>query len=356
MNTTTGHPQSLARGALGTALRLAVDTHTEPAAAPDLHDHVRGLGPVVNGPDAGLFYGAPALALVLHLAPAGYRLALERLDEVNEALTRRRLTAAFARMDRRAPAAFAEYDVIRGLSGLGLLWLHRDTRPALVKDVLTYLVLLTAPTTGDRPGWWVWHRPDDIQAPGGHANNALAHGVAGPLAVLALARRRGITVDGHDHALRRVLDHLDAARHDDDTGCWWDRWDRDARTTPPPLSWCYGAPGLVRAQQLAALALQDRNRQVMLEQVLLRQLEQIAPGPAANPCLCHGTGGLLRACERITEDATDPGLFRGHIQVLRTWLAASRSPATPGVLDGHAGVRLAIQGSTVPWDAFLALA
>lgn len=355
MSSTTGHPQSLARGALGTALRLAVDAHTDPAAEQDLHDHLLGLGPVVDGPDAGPFYGAPALALVLHLAPAGYQQALERLDEVNDALTRQRLTAAHHRIGHKSPTSFAEYDLIRGLSGLGLLWLHRGTRPALVQDVLTYLVLLTEPAPGARPGWWVWHRPDDIEAPGGHANNALAHGIAGPLAILALARLRGITVAGQDEAVRRVTRHLDAARREDAAGCWWDRWDAEARTAPPPLSWCYGTPGLVRAQQLAALALKDRNRQVMLEHTLLRQLELTAPGPAADPCLCHGTAGLLRVCERVADNATDPRPFWGHIESLRTRLASARRTAAPGVLDGQAGVHLAAQGSRVAWDACLGL-
>lgn len=354
IRTTTGSAQSLARGDLGRALCLAVDAHTDPTAGVTLHEQLRHLGPVVDGEDAGLFYGAPALAFVLHLAPAGYQRALGALDDVNEALTRSRLTAAHRRIDHQSPAAFAEYDVIRGLAGLGLLWLHRGTRPGLVTDVLTYLVRLTEPMP-DRPGWWVWHRPDDPNAHGGHANNALAHGIAGPLAVLALGRLRGFTVAGHDDAVRRVVQHLDAARREDATRYWWDRWDDEARTAPPPLSWCYGAPGLVRAQQLAALALQDRARQVTLEQTMVQQLQEETPGPAEDPCLCHGTAGLLKVCERIAADAIDPQPFHHHIESLGAQLLTSHRLATPGVLDGLDGVHLAAQDTPLPWDACLAL-
>ena len=124
--------------------------------------------------------------------------------------------------------------------------------------------------------------------------------------------------------------------------------------TPLPLSWCYGTPGLVRAQQLAALALGDRARQVDLEHVLLRELLAAGPEPVAGPGLCHGEAGLLRTCERVADDAIDPQPFRHHIERLRAQLLTRRDP-TPGLLNGQDGIDLGLSASSLPWDACLAL-
>lgn len=319
---------------------------------------MRRLGPIVDGPTAGLFYGAPAVTLVLHLAPNGYQRALDRLDDVNEVLTRTRLNQAHERIDRGRLADFAEYDVLRGLSGLAMLWLQRGTRPELLRDVVNYLVRLTEPVLdvdGPRAGWRVWHRPDDIDAAGAHTNNGLAHGVCGPLAALALAQRRGIIVDGQEEAMRRVLRHLDTTRRHAIPHSGWARWDAQTATATS-FSWCYGTPGLVRAQQLAALALGDRDRCVDLEQTLLAQLRAVlAAPPATDMTACHGTAGILRTCERIAADATDPRPFVEPVTALRERLGAPGGPLTPGLLDGQAGVLLTVAGSQVPWDACLAL-
>lgn len=353
------HPQSLSRGGLGTALRLAVDAHTHPPAERALFEQVRRVGPVVQGEDAGLFYGAPALSLVLHLAPTGYGRALEQLDDITQTLTLTRLAGANQRMDRRELASFAEYDVLRGLAGLALLWLQRGTRPDLLVKVLAYLVRLSEPVTDDaghrQAGWRVWHRPDAPRMPGPHTNHGLAHGICGPLAALALARRHGITVPGHDEAMQRILDHLDSVHRDDGTRCWWDRSDTGVWSTPPPPSWCYGSPGLVRAQQLAALALDAPDRSRHVERALLQHLSNLAPVMSAEPGICHGIAGILRVSERVAADSIAPAEFASHITVLRSLLAARAHPRRPGLLEGSDGVRLATAGSPVPWDTCLAL-
>ncbi|GAB3284184.1 lanthionine synthetase C family protein [Kineosporia babensis] len=349
------HPQSLARGDLGAALTLAIEAHADPAARRKLHHHLNRLGPVVDGEDAGLFYGAPALAFVLHMAQGAYQNAIKHLDEVNERVTRTRLAAAHRRIDRGELAAFTEYDVFRGLAGLALLWLQRGSRPTLLEEILTYLVRLTQPAADGQTGWRVWHRRDAFTTFGPHTNNGLAHGICGPLAVLALAWIKGIKVTGHEDAIARIMEHLDAVQQTNGVTCWWDRWDTECRTSPPPLSWCYGTPGIARAQQLAGLALDDCGRRSTVEQAILQQISAPNPAGTGGSTICHGTAGVLRACEHIAHDAANPDLFRDHIDALRSRLAVLPVPAVPGLIDGSAGVRLATQGKALPWDACLAL-
>jgi hypothetical protein len=263
-------PQSLANGAAGVAL-----LHIEHALAqPDQWDTAHAwLSAATSvdlhvGPGASLFFGVPALAFVTDAAAGDtgrYERALTQLDTATEQLTRARLAAAHARIDIGNRPVLAEFDLIRGLAGLGAYHLRRAPHAEVTAAVLAYLVRLTEPLPGGDglPGWWTDHGPTGqppAEYPGGHGNFGMAHGITGPLALLALALRRGVIVDGHSQAVARICAWLDTWQHDHPAGPWWPRTITlgEARTghcaQPGPLqpSWCYGTPGIARAQQLAA--------------------------------------------------------------------------------------------------------
>ncbi|MEU1275614.1 lanthionine synthetase LanC family protein [Streptomyces sp. NPDC005799] len=112
--------------------------------------------------------------------------------------------------------------------------------------------------------------------PGGHGNFGLAHGITGPLA-LATALRHGHTAPGQTQAITRICDWLDRWRSGTDSRTWWPdlitraehRRGELQRPGPRRPSWCYGTPGIARAQQLAGLALGDSARQRQVEQALV---------------------------------------------------------------------------------------
>ncbi|MFI1950271.1 lanthionine synthetase C family protein [Streptomyces xinghaiensis] len=366
--------QSLARGSLGITLLHAERAQRGLIPWEAVHQRLADVRPLIDGREASLFLGAPAMAYVLHLTAANsdrYPGALHALDDIVAAHTRRRLAAAHTRIDQGRYATFAEYDLLRGLTGLGALLLRRRPAGDELKTLLKYLVRLTEPVAGPNgqplPGWWVGHDPADRKAatPGGHANAGLAHGITGPLALLALARRRGITVDGHNTAMTRICHWLDHIRHSDHRGSRWPRW--ISRTGPAPMrpappSWCYGTPGLARAQQLAAIALADKNRKRMAERALLHcltdpdQLDQLT-----DRGLCHGLGGLLRTVQRVAEDAETPTTFTDRLPALRERFLTLNPSKDPGFLQGTAGSALAFQsaepgsGPATDWDACLLL-
>ena len=182
--------QSLAHGAPGVAL-----LHIERAAAglapwQPAHDWLTYTtrGPVTTGPDSHLYYGAPALAHALACAaatrPGCYERALDTVDHTIIADVHRRVAAAHARIDRGDRPALAEFDVIRGLAGVGSYLLRRHPDSEATRAVLDYLVRLTQPVTVDGetlPGWWTPSAPsgrDDRRFDGGHANTGLAHGIS----------------------------------------------------------------------------------------------------------------------------------------------------------------------------------
>jgi lantibiotic biosynthesis protein len=129
-------------------------------------------------------------------------------------------------------------------------------------------------------------------------------------------------------------------------------------------SWCYGTPGLARAQQLAGLALGDPGRYRLAEQALAgcladeRQLAQLS-----DASLCHGLAGVLQTTWRVAADAQDPEPFA--MARLLTSLERHRvrhgPPSDDGLLEGITGVQLArhtIAAGAPPasgWDACLLL-
>ncbi|MEU3261461.1 lanthionine synthetase C family protein [Streptomyces albidoflavus] len=380
-------PQSLAHGAVGVALLHIERARTGHGPWQRAHNWLAcaATGPAVGGVESHLFYGAPALAFALHAAadrPGRYARALNTLDRYVAAAVEGRLADAHARMDRGETPALVEFDAIRGLSGIAGLLLHRDVHAGLLRRVLMYLVRLTEPVERDGellPGWWSHLAPSGAPSPDyseGHANNGVAHGIGGPLSVLSLAARRGVTVDGHFDAITRILAWLDQWRQDGPSVTWWPYWiTREQLRSGPPgpgpsrPSWCYGAAGLARAQQLAGLALDDPVRQRMAEAALLRAMADPGQlGATEDLSLCHGFAGLAHITQLASADAVTTGLAECLPRlvapitdtapgILADSLIAPPGGGDIGLLEGAAGTALALHSfctgtpSVSGWDS-----
>lgn len=356
--------QSLSKGAAGVAILQAVRAQTGHGGDERVHAWLAQAAAedLSIGPGTGLWLGAPAIAFaVATSAPHRYRHAMNRLDAAVVHMTRARLDAADARMAAAARPSLSEFDLVRGLTGLGAYLLHRDPEGELVRLVLDYLVRLTEPVPADdaagadAPGWWTNDAPSsqpDLH--GGHADLGMAHGIAGPLALLALAKRRGITVAGHGEAVDRICHWLDAWRQQAAAGPWWPqrvtladlKAGRPSQPGPGRPSWCYGTPGLARAQQLAAIARGDHVRQVAAEHALAGCLAD--PGQLSrlvDLSLCHGWAGLVATVWYAAPDDATGGL-NTHLPHLMHALidhANAAAATTPdGLIDGRAGVALTL--------------
>lgn len=386
-------PQSLAHGAAGAALLHIERAHAGLGRWQVAHDWLScaSSGEISAGPNSGLFYGAPAVAFALHAAvdrPGKYARALSVLDHHIAAMTRRRVDQAHTRIDHAGRPTLAEFDLIRGLTGLGAYLLQRDPHGDPVREVLSYLVRLTEPLYADGilvPGWWTDLDPAGQLSkdfPGGHGNFGMAHGISGPLALLSLALKRGVVVNGHAEAIGRICAWLDDWRQDHDAGPWWPYWvtrdelghHRSTQSGPSRPSWCYGTPGLARAQQLAGQAAGDVARQRMAEQALIGCLSdrnQLAA--ITDTTLCHGWAGLFHIVWRVAADAHTPD-FAAHLPRLVGRIVEhgtfgigadqiAESILSPpagglGLLEGAAGVALALHTAAAGppnsnWDTCL---
>ena len=157
---------------------------------------------------------------------------------------------------------------------------------------------------------------------------------------------------------------MDTWRQQAPTGAWWPerisladlRTGRPSQPGPARPSWCYGTPGLARAQQLAALARGDQARQAAAEQALAACLADPAQlARIIDPHLCHGWAGLTATAWYATTDldAHRPLLLRALIEHAKEDIT---SPL-PGLIQGHAGVALTLHTITAAtpssWPACL---
>ncbi|WP_129841979.1 lanthionine synthetase C family protein [Streptomyces sp. RFCAC02] len=378
-------PQSLAGGAAGIALLHierarcglgdwdTVHTWLTAAAADDL----------TAAANASLYMGAPALAFAMNAAAATssnrYQRALKQLDDATITVTHRRLAHAHARIDRGdEPPEMKEFDVIRGLAGLGAYHLRRHPDHPITAEVLAYLVRLTDARPNDLglPAWWTDVAPNGTESPdcpGGHGNFGMAHGIGSVLALLSLAILDNLAIPGTRDAVERICAWTDQWLQHDATGPWWPGFitvdqARQHHVDPalrPRPSWCYGIAGSARAQQLAGIALGDSARQQTAEHAMVTTLQDpVQLEKLTETGLCHGTAGLLQSAWRMADDARTSAIADElpHLTDRLIQQITHVHPRDPELLDGTAGTALALQtlgNNTAPesgWDAFLLLA
>lgn len=342
--------QELSEGALGMAL-LHIERDDLAAARHSLAQAV--AGGVSAGGNASLFHGAPALEFVLGRAGRtdhGVRDAVDRVVAARLAAARRRQAAG-------ALPHPAEFDLIRGLTGLGALLLTRGAPSPLLGEVLAYLVSLARPVRVDGrelPGWWSPVGPAHQEMPGGHSDNGVAHGIAGPLAVLSLAVRHDVQVPGQPDAIDVFARWLDTHGC-----CYWTTHDQlsfPPEPAPARPSWCYGRLGIARAQQLAGISLRDPARRRAAEDTAVRTLtDPTLLGLITDASLCHGWVGLLTVARATADDSNTPDRFAPLIVDLTLRLAASLEQLPkPGFLEGRTGAHLALDGTNkTDWTSAL---
>ncbi|MFE4666633.1 lanthionine synthetase C family protein [Streptomyces sp. NPDC056716] len=373
--------QSLSQGSAGVALLHIERAHSGAGSWQQAHRWITSAaaGEVSAADTSGLYQGIPAVAFVLQAAAGSserYGHALATLDRSVCELAHRRTIAALDRIQRGDLPAFREYDIFSGLTGIGAHLLRRDPANPALEGVLTYLVALTRPLRheGQRvPGWWVGHDQytrTSARFPHGHSNQGTAHGITGPLMLLARATLRGATIDGQREAIATICGWLDEWQQSGPTGAWWPecipltglRTRRTSQTGPARPSWCYGTPGIARALQLAAIATHDNDRRRRAEKYLIDCIDDsVQLARLADAGLCHGWAGIYQTTWRAAQDSTDPTL-RAALPHLRSALldAAVRwTPPGPGFLDGATGTALALttaardQAPLSGWDSCL---
>jgi hypothetical protein len=321
-----------------------------------------------------------------------YRLLL---STVEDALLPQIVVHADALYRQEQDVSVGQFDVISGLSGVGAYLLFRQEEEGSIdalRSVLRALVALTA----EEEGVPRWHTPASLMAdekmsrlyPDGNLNCGLAHGIPGPLALMALALRSGMVVDGLTETVNKLANWLGQHRMDDAWGANWPTAVPLAQAGPDgavaasrPVetsrtAWCYGSPGIARALWLAGEALDHSgHRELAVEAMQAVYSRPLHARRIDSPAFCHGVAGLLQITLRFAQDSGQL-LFAEAARELGEQLLSMYEPESllgyrslepggrrvdqPGLLDGAPGAMLVLLAAATDveptWDRLFLLA
>lgn len=276
--------------------------------------------------------------------------------------------------------AWPEYDLIRGLVGIGVYAIERLPQPAAVTCLDAVLSQLAELAVEDDEGLRWWSTPLRPGRRSDHLHDVgLAHGLAGAVALLgevcrvappALATRARPLLDG---AIKWLL----GQRLPQPGACYPAVVEPGFPSLPTRSAWCYGDPGvgiaLLGAGRAVGMPAWRDEALATLHGVAARPLAEIQ---ATDPGLCHGAAGLAHLYHRVYRATGDEALGA----VARTWFERtlemyhpgegvggfrSWQPAQegwhwvddPGLLTGSTGIALALLAAVTPiapaWDHML---
>jgi lantibiotic biosynthesis protein len=387
-------PHGVAQGDAGIALMCSYFDACFPAEGWDKRGHefliqaTRGAE-TTGAHYAGLYSGLAGLAFsAWSLSRNGSRYK-KLLTSLDYSISGRALEPSAALAGRHG-VAVSEFDLIVGLSGVAAYLLQRGYEPPMdvaLQAILDSLVALTE-ETGGVPHWYT---PYHLLAgegmaehyPQGNLNCGLAHGIPGPLAVMALGLEAGLPVDGLREAVTRTAQWLVHHRSGDSYGVNWPTvvpYSDDGNVEPAQLDssragWCYGTPGVARSLWLAGRALGDES----LQQIAVEGMEAVYKRPIEerridSPTFCHGVAGLLQVTLRFAHDTGLP-VFTEAASELTEQLLSMYDPERalgfcsiepggnlvdqPGLLDGAPGVALVLLAASSKaeptWDRLFLL-
>jgi hypothetical protein len=379
----SGAGAALVNGWAGTALLWAELERARPELLPEGTSSEDTLARAMEevaahpyGPDLFGGFSGVAWAVARQEPEEGWGPDEDPLGEVDSALE--------TFLSRRPPTR--DYDLIRGLVGMGVYALERAARPAAARCFEQLLAQLTE-TAERRDGGLTWWTPPELLTPfqpdayprGGY-NLGMAHGVPGVVALLALALARGV---GERARTRQLLvgatEWLAAQRlPPGETGLFsWVIAEPEPRG-PARCAWCYGEPGTSLALLAAGRALGRPEWEALaLEGARLAAVRPLEHTGVNDAGLCHGASGVGHVFNRLYQATGEPWLREAAV----TWLTRAldmavpgegvggyraweklpgqeaRWSAVPGVLTGAAGVALAlVAGATARaprWDRML---
>jgi lantibiotic biosynthesis protein len=303
--------------------------------------------------------------------------AEDRSEAVDEALLR-----LLSRADRWS----APYDLIVGLTGLGVYALQRYPRPAAIECLRRVVERLHDCARHDEHGLYWWTPPEEIlddeesrkQYPSGRADLGVAHGVAGPVALLGGICGAGVEQATARPLLEGAVSWLLAQSLPTEAGPTFPVWVAPAiQPWPARCAWCYGDPGIAAALLLAARGVGDAGWEQTAVALACRAAERPASDTGVvDANFCHGAAGLAHLYNRMYQASGEPrlgraarywiertlGFYRRARDAGGTWVQGNWDPGQRerwtwngiGLVEGAAGVALVLLAAATSveptWD------
>lgn len=239
------------------------------------------------------------------------------------------------------------YDVISGMTGIGrylLLYIEyfSDKDPCLqeknaLKQILRYFVKLSADVDIDDKkiiGFYVanenlWPEKRRQQYVYGTLDFGIAHGMAGPLALMTYSAEKNIIIDGQVKAINKIIKIFNEHTAIKNDIIYWpmilpaEQYKQaEAADVGSRMSWCYGSIGI-------SCILYKVNKYLGADVTkYLQNLKQIAKAPwqvynLLSPIICHGFAGTMAMFNQIYRETLDeallPGLYMCLDEILRLY-------------------------------------
>jgi len=222
-----------------------------------------------------------------------------------------------------------EFDLIRGITGLGVYQLERR-RPL---DTVVAALQRTSTETPDGHTWWVDPRSVPKERaemfPNGYYDVGIAHGQAGVVAILAAALATG--TESARPFLESTLGWMRAQRLPEDRGPgrYPLLFGPDEPARGGRMAWCYGDIGVAVSLLAAGTALGDDEVVKEAYELAIECTERpVDHAGVMDPSLCHGSSGLALLFARLAHAFEDERLA----DAARTWgrvLLDQRVPGAP---------------------------
>jgi hypothetical protein len=300
--------------------------------------------------------------------------AEDRSEAVDEALLR---------LLSRANLWPAPYDLVVGLTGLGVYSLQRCPRPLAIECLRRVVELLHERAQHDENGLYWWTPLAEIldpearkQYPAGRADLGVAHGVAGVIALLGGVCGAGVEQATARPLLEGAVRWLLAQSVPTEAGPTFPIWVAPGvQPWPARCAWCYGDPGIAAALLMAARGVGDAGWEEAAVALACRAAERPrSQTGVVDACFCHGAAGLAHIYNRMYQATGDPKLGRAARYWLEctldfyrlardnggSWVEGSKDPTRQepwtgiDLVDGAAGVALVLLAAATSveptWD------
>lgn len=332
----------------------------------------------------GLFGGLCQLGLTLELVNrrcGRYSELLEKIDKFIDSKTDQQIDKVLCGAESGS-IRLQDYDLISGLTGIGAYLLSRTQIRAPTSNslhcIMTALVricdtdnngfLLCKTQKEDLIGWLA----EDDRCKSGIVNCGVAHGIAGILCLLSLAKLSNISITGIEETITRLGTWLIGISNEHG---WPDVVSLESNVSHRGCmdAWCYGSLGASRSLWLAGQAVGNLQWMFLAQTCVIESIDRVLRTSMTDAGICHGLSGALLIALRFANE-TNPDLFQPRIQQLFERVLLQFDPKTkfgfvdkigpildnPSFLTGACGIGLVLLASASEkapiWDRNLLIA
>lgn len=246
-----------------------------------------------------------------------------------------------------------EFDLIRGLAGIGLWGLSIDEpqmRTHLVHQVLGRLAA-SAESADEGVAWRTPLRRFQQQGRARHETDGpeydlgIAHGVAGVIGFLANCVAQRVHVDVSTELLSQAMAWFECQSLRDDSLSVFPTIAGSSR--PSRLAWCYGDAGIALSLHRGACSLKS-PRYFQLVRSIMRRISQrrLEDAMAYDGGLCHGAAGITLLCSQLARAGGPPSLLLARNYWLNELLKMRREDQGLGIFPRWSPVECRLEPST----------